>query len=100
VKPKCLETRRDGLLTKRTYLLPNGRRVRTMEIPLSVWSHVKHSATKRLAAYEQAEAARDRTHQIKQLLLQGHKQEYIASVVGVIRQRVSAVKATMKKETK
>lgn len=89
---KVLETRREGCLTMRRIEKDNGRRVKTMEIPWTMWLRVRSTVTKALPGYEKTEAARDRVAVIKQMLDAGEKTEYIAAVVGVTGQRVRQIK--------
>lgn len=89
---KVLETRRDGCLTMRRIQKDNGRRVKTMEIPWTLWLRVRSTVTKALPGYERTEAARDRVAVINQMLAAGEKTEYIADVVGVTGQRVRQIK--------
>ena len=93
MKPRCLETRRSGCLTMRKYEKENGRRVKTMELPWTLWLRVRTSVMKGVPGYEKTEAARDRIAQVKALLAEGNKSEYIAAVVGVTPQRVRQIKA-------
>lgn len=90
---KTLETRRTGCLTMRRHLKANGRRVKTMEIPWTLWLRVRASVMKGVPGYEKAEAARDRIAVIQGMLANGDKPEYIAAVVGVTRQRVQQIKS-------
>jgi hypothetical protein len=96
VKPRCLETRRDGHLTMRRYVKDNGRRVKTMEIPWSLWLRVKTGVLKGMPGFVKTDAARDRIAQVRQLLADGHKHEYIASVTGLTRQRIGQIHSTTK----
>lgn len=89
---KVLETRREGCLTMRRIQKDNGRRVKTMEIPWTLWTHVRPTLMKRIPGYEKTEAARDRVAVIKRMLDAGEKTEYIAAVVGVTGQRVRQIK--------
>lgn len=95
-KPKCLETRKSGSLTLRRYRKANGRIVRTMELPWSLWLRVRASALKGLPGFERTEAARDRIAEVEHLLRQGHKSEYVAAVAGLTGQRVRQIKGRMK----
>lgn len=90
---KTLETRRTGCLTMRRHLKDNGRRVKTMEIPWTLWLRVRSSVMKGVPGYEKTEAARDRIAVIQNMLAAGDKPEYIAAVVGVTRQRVQQIKS-------
>lgn len=69
----------------------NGRRVKTMEIPWTLWLRVRSSVLKGLPGYEKAEAARDRMALVHQMRAQGHKTEYIAAVTGLTGQRVRQI---------
>jgi len=90
---KCLETRRQhGCLRMRRYQKDNGRRVKTMEIPWTLWLRARSNVMRGLPGYEKTEAARDRIAVIKAMLADGDKPEYIAAVVGVTRQRVQQIK--------
>lgn len=89
---KCLETRRNGCLTMRRLIKDNGRRVKTMELPWSLWLRVRPNVLRGLPGYEKTEAARDRVAVIQQMLAAGEKTEYIADVVGVTGQRVRQIK--------
>jgi hypothetical protein len=77
----------------RKYEKENGRRVKTMELPWTLWLRVRTSVMKGVPGYEKTEAARDRIAQVKALLAEGNKSEYIAAVVGVTPQRVRQIKA-------
>ena len=79
----------------RRYEKPNGRRVKTMEIPWTLWLRVRPSVLRGLPGYEKAEAARDRIAHIKALLAEGNKSDYVAAVVGVTPQRVRQIKAML-----
>lgn len=92
---RVLETRRDGCLTTRRHLKDNGRRVKTMEIPWTLWLRVRPTVMKAVPGYEKTEAARDRIATVKKMLAAGDKPEYIAAVVGVTRQRVQQIKGLM-----
>jgi hypothetical protein len=92
---KCLETRRTGQLAMRRYLKANGRRVKTMELPWSLWLRVRPSVLRGLPGFEKSEAARDRIAEIQHLLRGGNKSEWIAEVTGVTPQRVRQIKARM-----
>jgi hypothetical protein len=76
----------------RRHLKANGRRVKTMELPWSLWLRVRPTVMKGVPGYEKAEAARDRIALVKNMLAAGDKPEYIAAVVGVSRQRVQQIK--------
>lgn len=90
---KVLETRRQGCLTMRTRLLDNGRRVKTMELPWSLWLRVRPSVMKAVPGFERTEAARDRIAIVRQMRARGLKSEYIAAVVGLTGQRVRQILA-------
>lgn len=96
MKPRCLETRRTGCLTMRRYEKPNGRRVKTMELPWSLWLRVRPSVMKGVPGFDAAEAARDRIAEIERHLQAGQKSEWIAAVVGVTPQRVRQILARMR----
>jgi len=81
----------------RRYEKHNGRRVKTMEIPWSLWLRVRPSVMKGVPGFVQGEAARDRIAVIEQHLQNGEKPEWIAAVAGVSRQRVQQIKARMRK---
>lgn len=91
MKPRCLETRRSGCLTTRRYEKANGRRVKTMEIPWTLWLRVRSSVMRGLPGFEVAEAKRDRIAEIERLLQAGNKSEWIAEVTGVTPQRVRQI---------
>jgi hypothetical protein len=76
----------------RRYEKDNGRRVKTMELPWTLWLRVRSSVMKGMPGYERTEAARDRIAVIQRMLADGDKPEYIAAVVGVTRQRVQQIK--------
>lgn len=92
----CLETRRNGPLTMRRYRRPNGRVVRSMELPWSLWLRVRPSVLRGVRGFEKAEASRDRIADIQALLRAGNKSEWIAAVTGVTPQRVRQIKARLK----
>ena len=89
IKPKCLETRKGDGVTYRTYRKPNGRRIRTVEIPLSVFQHQRFRLQPEIDAWHRGEAARDRLAQVVKLAAEGNKQDYIAEVVGTSQQYVT-----------
>lgn len=93
MKPRCLETRRTGCLTLRRYEKANGRRVKTMELPWSLWLRVRPSVMRAIPGFERTEAARDRIAHVRALLAEGNKSEYVAAVVGLTPQRVRQIKA-------
>lgn len=74
----------------------NGRIVKSMEIPWSLWLRVRSSVMRALPGYEKTEAARDRIAVIQNHLNNGEKSEWIAAVTGVTPQRVRQIKARMK----
>ena len=82
-KPKCLETRKRDGVTYRTYRKPNGRRVQTVEIPLTVFEHQRFRLQPEIDAWHRGEVTRDRMQVLKTLTQAGEKQEYIAAVLGV-----------------
>lgn len=88
---KVLETRKEGCFTMRRKRKPNGRIVKTMEIPWPIWMQVRSSALARLKGFEEAETWRDRKQDILNLLAEGHKHEYIAATVGTSQSYVSKV---------
>ena len=94
-KPRCLETRRSGHFTMRRYKKPNGRRVKTMEIPWTMWLRVKSTVVKQMPGFEATEAARDRIAVIEAHLRRNEKPEWIAAVCGVTPARVRQIKARM-----
>lgn len=98
MKPRCLETRRYECLTMRRYIKDNGRRVKTMEIPWSLWLRVRTGVLKGMPGFVKTEAARDRIAHVRKLLAEGHKHEYIASITGLTRQRVGQIRSTTKEK--
>lgn len=96
---KCLETRRIGCLTMRRLIKDNGRRVKTMELPWSLWLRVRSTVMRDIAAFERTEAARDRVALVINLLAEGNKTEYIADVVGLTGQRIRQIKCREAKKT-
>lgn len=76
----------------RRRLKDNGRRVKSMELPWTLWLRVRTSVMKALPGYERTEASRDRIAVVKKMLEAGDKPEYIAAVVGITRQRVQQIK--------
>lgn len=80
----------------RRYRKANGRSVKTMELPWSLWLRVRPSVMRGVPGFERTEAARDRIAEIKHLLAAGHKSEYIAALHGVTPQRVRQIKARCK----
>ena len=93
---RVLETRRDGCLTMRRCIKDNGRRVKTMELPWSLWLRVRSDVLRGVPGFEKTEAARDRIATVKRMLAAGDKPEYIAAVVGLTRQRVQQIKQRSK----
>ena len=91
MKSRCLETRRSGHLVMRRHEKPNGRRVRTMELPWTLWLRVRPTVMKAMPGYVRTEAARDRIAEIKRLGAEGNKSEWIAATVGVTPQRVRQI---------
>jgi hypothetical protein len=94
---KVLETRAtpEGLKWRR-YEKPNGRRVKTVELPWSLWLRVRPTVLKGLPGFARTEAARDRIAEIERHLADGQKSEWIAAVAGVTPQRVRQIKARMR----
>lgn len=78
----------------RRHLKDNGRRVKTMEMPWTLWMRVRSTVMKAIPGYERTEASRDRIAVVKRMLNDGDKPEYIAAVVGITRQRVQQIKST------
>ncbi len=99
-KPKCLETRKGNGVTLRTYRKDNGRRIRTVEIPLAVFEHQRGRLQPEIDAWHRGELTRDRMQTLKRLAQAGEKQEYIAAVLGVSQQSVSvSIKNARKRGT-
>ena len=87
---KCLETRtRDDGIKRRTYLLDNGLKVLTYEVPAQV---ITELGRKRLAACldkaKRVLSSRERQRQIKQRIREGVKPLAIADEFGITEQRV------------
>jgi len=80
----------------RRYRKANGRTVRTMELPWSLWLRVRPTVMKGMPGFEKTEAARDRIALIQQYLAAGEKSEWIAATVGVTGQRVRQIKGRMR----
>jgi hypothetical protein len=76
----------------RRYEKDSGRRVKTMEIPWTLWLRARSNVMRGLPGYEKTESSRDRIAVIQRMLADGDKPEYIAAVVGVTRQRVQQIK--------
>lgn len=93
---KCLETRKIYGLKWRRYRKPNGRTVKTIELPWTLWVHVRSTVLKALPGYEKAEAARDRIAVVEALLREGNKSEWIADTVGLTGSRVRQILARMR----
>ena len=82
---KCLETRvnADGI-KRRRYLLDDGRRVSTMELPTTVLIGIGMCKVREhLAKWRRGEALRARGRQIDALIAQGWKPAAIAHEIGV-----------------
>ena len=97
---KCLETRvnADGI-KRRRYLLDDGRRVSTLEVPASVLIALgMPKVRERLAEWRRGEALRARGQQIDALITAGWKPTAIAHSLGVseaaVRQRRAKLQAT------
>lgn len=90
-KPKCLETRRQGYLTMRRYRKANGRDVRTMELPWTLWLRVRSSVMRGMPGFEATEAARDRIALVKSMMAAGEKSDYVAAVTGLTPARVRQI---------
>lgn len=76
----------------RRYRKDNGRVVKTMELPWSLWLRVRPSVLKGVPGFVKTEAARDRIAQVQTLLREGAKPEWVAAVTGVTRQRVQQIR--------
>lgn len=98
-KPKCLETRRQGHLTMRRYRKHNGRDVKTMEIPWTLWLRVRSGVIKGLPGFEVTEAARDRIALVKSMMAAGNKSDYVAAVTGLTPARVRQISPREKTRT-
>lgn len=96
-KRKILETRkvREGLIRRR-YLLDDGRRMTTYEVPAAVLSAFSYlRLTKQLDAWQRGEAKRARGKLVEQRLREGVKPAAIAHEVGVTEARVRQVRAKL-----
>lgn len=82
----------------RRYEKMNGRKVKTMELPWSLWLRVRPSVMKGVPGFEATEAARDRIAEVEAYLRNGHKSEYVADLFGMTGQRVRQIKARMKQK--
>lgn len=96
---KCLATRTtpDGL-KRRRYLLDDGRRVSTTELPTAVLATVGMGKVRaHLAAWRRGETLRARGKRIDVLIAQGWKPAAIAQEIGVseaaVRQRRAKLQA-------
>lgn len=97
---KCLEVRaRDDGIKRRTYLLADGRKLRTYEVPEQV---INELGRKRLEAAMQTakrvEAGRARQQLIRQRVREGVKPTAIAHEFGVTEQRVRQIRKALQKE--
>lgn len=70
----------------------NGRTVKSMEMPWSLWLRVRSSVLRGLPGFEKTEAARDRIAEVKRLLAENHTHEVIARMTGLTRQRIGQIK--------
>lgn len=91
---KCLEVRvRDDGIKRRTYLLADGRKVRTYEVPEQV---IAELGRKRLALCmqkaERVDAGRARQQLIRQRVREGVKPAAVAHEFGVTEQRVRQIR--------
>jgi hypothetical protein len=96
---KTIETRsvREGL-TRRRYLLADGRRLTTYEVPATVlreFSYLK--VTKALEKWQRGEASRARVRLMEIRVAEGVKPAAIAHEVGVTEARVRQVRDKMRK---
>ena len=82
----------------RRYRKPNGRTVKTMELPWVLWVRVRSTVEKAVPGFVKAEAARDRIAVVEKLLREGNKSEWVADTVGLTGQRVRQIKARMRKD--
>jgi hypothetical protein len=98
---KCIETRRrlDGI-KRRTYVLPNGRKVRTYEVPPQVLHALgRKKLTAALETARRVEASNARQDLIKQRIAEGVKPAAIAHEFGVTEQRVRQLRQQLKAKT-
>lgn len=94
---RCLETRKRGGVTHRRYELEDGRRVSTVEIPLTVFkSFSRDKREQALARFARGEALRARNAKMKQRIAEGVKPEAIAHELGITREAVQQTRKKMK----
>ena len=100
---KCLETRTrlDGL-RRRRYLMEDGRKITTVEVPITVLKAVNMNGIKReMILWIKNEAtrinAKARRGRIEELLSKNVKTTAIAHEVGVTDQRVRQIRLEMKR---
>jgi DNA-directed RNA polymerase specialized sigma subunit len=91
---RCLEVRaRDDGIKRRTYLLDNGCKVRTYEVPEQVIAELgKSKLAKALAIAKRVQANHARQQLIKQRVREGVKPTAIAHEFGVSEQRVRQIR--------
>jgi hypothetical protein len=91
---KVLETRRpEPGVTRRRYLLDDGRRMSTIELPVSVLSVFgKPKLRAAIEAWQRGEARRERAVVLRQRVLEGVKPTAIAHELGVTEARVRQVR--------
>lgn len=97
----CMETRKKNGMTWRRYREPDGRFVRTYELPESVLFGLATRAeiAKRLAQFERGEASRARIARIHALLDDGWKPSIIVDEFPELsRERVLKICAAYKRE--
>ena len=90
---KCLETREWRGMRKRRYLLDDGRRTTTVEIPLTVLKAFSTAqVAEALAKYARGEATRARAVAMRARIAEGVKPDAIAQEFGVTAERVRQIK--------
>lgn len=94
---KCLETRvgRDGT-RRRRYAMPNGRRLTTVELPMTVLKGVGwRKVVEHLSAWRRGQEKADRRAKGMKLLSEGWKPAAIAHELGVSEAAVRQWRSTL-----
>lgn len=94
---KCLSTRKrpDGL-TRRRYLLDDGHRESTIEVPAAVLRYFGSRFDEALARYRRGEAVRKLRRKVDALILAGWKPTAIASETGMTERAVRKRRSKLK----
>ena len=94
---KCLETRKRNGMTYRRYALEDGRRISTVEMPVTILRTFSQKAVaEAVDRWKRGEALRSRQAKMKKLIAEGVKPAAIAHELGITEQAVRIARTKMK----